>query len=1151
MRRLKHYLKPFLLSLLAAIVLLFVQAYCDLNLPNYMSDIVNTGIQENGIQEKAPNAITTDAMSFMQVFMTSDEVSTVNGDYSLVGGDDTDSNGKAYADTYPTAANVQIYVKDSNLSSDESTNLDNIFGLATWTVIKFFESHDFNVIQTTAQNAMSDKLQDPMQDYINDHIKQPMQDYITSHIQTPMENYITSHISGPMQDYITSHIKQPMQDYITSHISGPMQNYVTSHLQTYMQQQAQTEIAQLTQQLMQQNPGMTQQQAEQEAAQQVQQQMAAMQQQMQQAAGSGDMASMIASIPDSVLTGSGLGWLKDVAGAMSGGSVSANVINEIPDEILQQANLEWLKDAMGALSGGSGSISGMSGVINEIPDEILQQANLEWLKDFVSASSGSGSMSADMINEIPDEILQQANLEWLKDFSSLSSGSGDISNMSGVINEIPDEILQQANLEWLKDFANAMNTLKNSGSDTKDFSGLSSAFKEVPDSILQQAGLPWLKTVDFNSMQSGDFSGFSSDNSDDSDSSDDSTVDISNMDLSQLYQFAPMIKLLPQSWFDDARTQALTVDQSIRDQSATMMTQNFYKELGMDMQSIELGYIIRIGLFMLLMTLISGTSTVLVGLISARVGTGVARNLRHDVFKKVESFSHTEFDRFSAASLITRSTNDVMQIQMFIAIGIRMIFYAPIIGIGATFMALNKSISMGWILALAVIVLLGVVITLLIVVIPKFKIMQRLYDRLNLVAREALNGLMVIRAFGRQDFEQKRFGVANNNLYKTNLFIQRAMVFLMPVMTMFMNGLTVLIIWIGANEVSAGTMQTGDMMAYMQYAMQVVMGFMFIAMAFIFMPRASVSAGRIADVLETEPVIVDPETPVDFDEDARGEVEFKHVSFRFENADGDAVTDISFTAHPGQTTAFIGSTGSGKSTILNLIPRFYDVTEGSITVDGVDIRDVTQKSLRARIGYVPQKSVLMAGDIASNIAYGTDEMPPEDMQKVAEVSQAMEFIMAKEDGFESEISPAGSNVSGGQRQRLSIARALAIHPEILLFDDSFSALDMKTDAVLRKALAEYTNDTTMIIVAQRVSTIMDAEQIYVVDEGHVVGHGTHAQLLKTCPAYYEIASSQLSPEELEASAQDGNGDNGDKKDHNVDKDVSDTPDASSSRGGDA
>lgn len=627
-------------------------------------------------------------------------------------------------------------------------------------------------------------------------------------------------------------------------------------------------------------------------------------------------------------------------------------------------------------------------------------------------------------------------------------------------------------------------------------------------------------------------------------------------DLATLYEATPLLAMIPDATMDRYRAQAAQTDEMMLNESATMLASSFYQELGVNMDDYEMGYIIRIGLIMLLITLIGGAATVLVGLLSSRAGAGLARDLRSAIFKKVLSFSHTEFDRFSTASLITRSTNDVTQLQMVLTLGIRMICYAPIMGTGAVIMALQKSVSMSWIMGVAAIFLLLVMGVLMAIVMPKFKIIQKLIDRLNLVAREGLNGQMVVRAFSRADFEMNRFDQANLDVTRTNLFVQRAMVFMMPIMMIFMNGLSVLIVWVGAEQVAASQMQVGDIMAYMQYAMMMVMSFMYIAMAFVFVPRAAVSAGRIADVLETEPVITDPLDPVVLPDNLppgkRGRIEFKEVSFGFENADAYALEHINFVAEPGSTTAIIGSTGSGKSSILNLIPRFYDPSKGAVLLDGVDIRKLSSYDLRSRIGYVPQKSLLMRGTIAENIAYGNPAMPAEDIEKAAEVAQAIDFINTLEQdtardfdgtepplpeegtvlnfkhqdaqldtklspGFGFEIAQGGSNVSGGQRQRLAIARALAIRPEIFLFDDSFSALDFATDAALRKALAAYTQDATLIIVAQRVGTIMDAESIYVLDDGAVIGHGTHTELLRTCPAYREIAESQLSPEMIAAS----------------------------------
>jgi ATP-binding cassette subfamily B protein len=517
---------------------------------------------------------------------------------------------------------------------------------------------------------------------------------------------------------------------------------------------------------------------------------------------------------------------------------------------------------------------------------------------------------------------------------------------------------------------------------------------------------------------------------------------------------------------------------------------------------------------MLLRALGGGVSTVLVSYISSRVAAGVARNLRQDIFSKVESFTNAEFDRFSTASLITRSTNDVTQVQMLLMIGIRMIFFAPIMAVGGVVMALDKSVSMSWIIGLACAVLLGLILVVFAVAMPKFKLIQKLIDRLNLVARESLSGMMVIRAFGTQRHEEDRFDAANRDLTKTNLFVNRVMVTMMPVMMLIMNGLTLLIIWVGARQISDSAMRVGDMMAFMQYAMQIIMSFLMISMMFIFVPRAAVSAERIAEILSAETSVKDPENPKKPVPSRRGLVEMKNVSFRYQGAGEDALENLSFTARPGETTAIIGSTGSGKSTIANLLLRFYDATRGQVLVGGVDVREMSQHELRKSIGFVPQKGNLLSGTIESNLKYGDRNAADEVMKKSAEVAQALGFIEEKPEGFGDPIAQGGSNVSGGQKQRLSIARALVKKPDIFIFDDSFSALDFKTDVALRRALKEYTGGSTVILVAQRVGTIMHAEQILVLDEGRLVGRGTHMELLRDCPTYYEIASSQLSKEEL-------------------------------------
>jgi ATP-binding cassette subfamily B protein len=549
-------------------------------------------------------------------------------------------------------------------------------------------------------------------------------------------------------------------------------------------------------------------------------------------------------------------------------------------------------------------------------------------------------------------------------------------------------------------------------------------------------------------------------------------------------------------------------------QAAVTPVKAEYAALGMDTSHMQSSYILHAGILMLLLTLLSGTCTIIVGFLSARTAAGLARDLRRNVFQRVESFSNTEFDKFSTASLITRSTNDITQIQLVVIMMMRMVFYAPIIGIGGVIRAIGKSASMWWIIALAVIVLLGLILTVFAIALPKFKIIQSLIDRLNLVTRENLSGMMVIRAFNMQPFEESRFDKANQDLTSNSLFINRVMVIMMPVMMMVMNGVTLLIIWVGAQQVAQSSMQVGDMMAFMQYAMQIVFSFLMLAMMFIILPRAAVSGDRIADVLETEPVINDPQSPKRFDEPFKGTVEFRNVSFRYPGAEEDVLHNISFTAQPGQTTALIGTTGSGKSTIVGLIPRFYDVTEGTVLVDGTDIREVTQHELRDRIGYIPQKGTLFSGTIESNLLYGDEKASDEELKLAADIAQASEFISAKPEGMQSEVAQGGMNVSGGQKQRLAIARALVKKAAIYIFDDSFSALDFKTDAALRKALKEHTGASTMMIVTQRIATIKNAEQIIVLDEGKIVGKGPHSELMKDCEVYRGIALSQLSKEEL-------------------------------------
>jgi ATP-binding cassette, subfamily B, multidrug efflux pump len=549
-------------------------------------------------------------------------------------------------------------------------------------------------------------------------------------------------------------------------------------------------------------------------------------------------------------------------------------------------------------------------------------------------------------------------------------------------------------------------------------------------------------------------------------------------------------------------------------QSAAAPIKAEYISLGMDTGKLSNDYILHIGMLMLLVTLLSGTCTIIVGYLSARTAAGLARDLRRNVFQKVESFSSTEFDKFSTASLITRSTNDITQIQMVVIMMMRMVFYAPIIGIGGVIRAIAKSANMWWIIALAVVVLLGLILTVFSIALPKFKLIQSLIDRLNLVTRENLSGMMVIRAFNMQSFEETRFDKANKDLTGNLLFINRVMVVMMPVMMTVMNGVTLLIIWVGAHQVAESKMQVGDMMAFMQYAMQIVFAFLMLAMMFIILPRAAVAGDRIADVLETEPAIKDPQEPKHFYEPFKGTVEFRNVSFHYPGAEEDVLHNISFTAQPGQTTALIGTTGSGKSTIVSLIPRFYDATEGTIYVDGTDIREVTQHDLRDHIGYVPQKGTLFSGTIESNLLYGDENASENDLKLAADISQATEFISTNPDGMQTEVAQGGMNVSGGQKQRLAIARALVKKAPIYIFDDSFSSLDFKTDAALRRALKEHTGASTMLIVTQRIATIKNAEQIIVLDEGKIVGKGSHEELMKDSEVYRGIALSQLSKEEL-------------------------------------
>ena len=582
-----------------------------------------------------------------------------------------------------------------------------------------------------------------------------------------------------------------------------------------------------------------------------------------------------------------------------------------------------------------------------------------------------------------------------------------------------------------------------------------------------------------------------------------------------------LLKMLPAeqraTMVEKIEEQMSEMPDTILDQASVSFCRSAYKDLGMDMDQTQIHYLLKTGGQMAALALLGMVASIMVAFLASRVGASAGRDLRSGVFHKVVGFSNNEFNHFSTASLITRSTNDIQQIQMLIVMLLRMVLYAPILAIGGVLQVMKTNVSMSWIIGLAVIIIAFVVLLLFLVVMPKFKVLQNLVDKLNLVTREILTGLPVIRAFSTEKHEEERFDDANRTLTKTNLFVNRAMTFMMPVMMLVMNGVSVLIVWTGAHGISDGQMQVGDMMAFIQYTMQIIMGFLMLCMISIMLPRAAVAADRVEEVLKSETMIHDPKQEKHFPEDGKGVLTFDHVSFRYPGADEDVLEDITFTAKPGETTAIIGSTGSGKSTLVNLIPRFYDVTSGDIMLDGVDIREVKQHELREKLGYVPQKGVLFSGDIASNIMFGNSHGSDDEMIEAAEIAQATEFIDTKPEKYKSPISQGGSNVSGGQKQRLSIARAIAKHPQVFIFDDSFSALDYKTDVTLRRALAEKTSGSTVLIVAQRISTILRAEQIIVLDEGKVAGKGTHAELLKNCPVYREIAESQLSRKELEAA----------------------------------
>lgn len=580
-----------------------------------------------------------------------------------------------------------------------------------------------------------------------------------------------------------------------------------------------------------------------------------------------------------------------------------------------------------------------------------------------------------------------------------------------------------------------------------------------------------------------------------------------------------VIKSLPKEQFETLKGE---IDKQFKNIPDTIITQSAinyikveYEAIGMDIDKVQSNYILSTGGKMLLIALIGMVASVIVGFIAAKVSASLGRDLRDKVFKKVTSFSDAEFDNFSTASLITRSTNDIQQVQLFVMLLLRMVFYAPILGVGGVIRALDTNTSMAWIVGVGVVGILILVITLFSIAMPKFKKVQKLVDKVNLVMRESLNGMMVIRAFNTQKSEEEKFDNANKDLTKTNLFVSRLMTMMMPTMMLIMNVITLLIVWVGAHEIDKANIQVGDMMAFMQYAMQIIMSFLMLSMISLILPRASVSAQRIGEVLDEDITIIDPKKPKELNSDVKGLIEFRNVSFKYPGAEAHVLKDISFTAKPGETTAFIGSTGSGKSTLINLIPRFYDVTSGKILFDGVDIKDISLSDLRENIGYVPQKGILFTGTIESNLKYGKNfDASNEDVLKAIEIAQANEFIEGKEKGISSDITQGGTNVSGGQKQRLSIARALAKKPKVLIFDDSFSALDFKTDALLRKAIKKEIKNRTMLVVAQRINTIKNAEKIIVLDEGKIVGMGTHRELLKECEVYKQIALSQLSEEEL-------------------------------------
>lgn len=642
----------------------------------------------------------------------------------------------------------------------------------------------------------------------------------------------------------------------------------------------------------------------------------------------------------------------------------------------------------------------------------------------------------------------------------------------------------------------------------EDIYVLDTKSKDVKRKLNEILGRPMLITSLFESGDANKLMGYSGDIM-----AAPEGVDMVNMDPFMMLSSMPEEQVL--EIIKGINEKLDEMPESMVTQSAVTYVREQYKELGINIDKVQTNYLFMAGAKMLGVALIGTIAAVIVTFIAARIAAALGRNLRKDVFNKVVGFSNAEFDRFSTASLITRTTNDIQQIMMLIVMGLRIVFYAPILGIGGIVKVVKSGAGMGWVIVVAVVSILSLVGVLFVFAIPKFKMVQKLVDKLNLVTRESLTGMLVIRAFSTEKYEEEKFERANMNLTKTNLFVNRAMSMMMPLMMFIMNGVTLLIVWVGSHRVDSGVMQVGDMMAFMQYVMQIIMAFLMISMVSVILPRALVSAGRVSEVLNTDIAIKNIENPVSFKVEEKGEIEFKNVSFKYPGADEYILKDINFKAKSGETTAFIGSTGSGKSTLINLIPRFYDVTSGEILIDGENIKNVSLHDLREKIGFVPQKGMLFSGTIESNLKYGGEHISDQYMHKAAEIAQATEFISSKESGFNTEISQGGTNVSGGQKQRLAIARALAKNSEIFIFDDSFSALDFKTDAKLRKAINEELSDSTLLIVAQRISTIMNADQILVLDEGKVVGKGTHKELMENCEVYRQIALSQLSKEELQ------------------------------------